>query len=49
MHAVGFTRYGGPEVLGVVDLPEPEPAEDEIRIRVAAATVNPADTLFRSW
>jgi NADPH:quinone reductase len=48
VYAVGFTRYGGPEVLGLVDLPEPEPGEGEIRIRVAAATVNPADTLFRS-
>ena len=48
MRAVGFTRYGGPEVLGLVDLPAPEPGEGEIRIRVAAATVNPSDTLFRS-
>jgi NADPH2:quinone reductase len=48
MHAVGFSRYGGPEVLGPVELPDPEPGEGEIRIRVAAATVNPADTLFRS-
>ena len=48
MRAVGFTRFGGPEVLGLVDLPIPEPGADEIRIRVAAATVNPADTLFRT-
>ena len=48
VRAVGFTRYGGPEVLGLVDLPAPEPGEGEIRIRVAAATVNPSDTLFRS-
>ena len=48
MYAVGFTRYGGPEVLGLVDLPDSEPGEGEIRVRVAAATVNPADTLFRS-
>ena len=48
MRAVGFSDYGGPEVLGPVELPVPEPGEGEIRIRVAAATVNPADTLFRS-
>jgi NADPH2:quinone reductase len=48
VRAVGFTRYGGPEVLELVDLPDPEPGDGEIRIRVAAATVNPADTLFRS-
>ena len=48
MRAVGFSRYGGPEVLGVVDVPVAEPGAEEIRIRVAAATVNPSDTLFRS-
>lgn len=48
MRAVGFERYGGPEVLGVVDIPEPRPGDGEIRVRVAAATVNPADALFRS-
>lgn len=46
--AVGFHRYGGPEVLEVVELPVPEPEPGQVRIRVAAATVNPADTLFRS-
>ena len=48
MRGVGFTCYGGPEVLDVVGLPDPEPGDGQIRIRVAAATVNPADTLFRS-
>lgn len=47
MRAVGFTRYGDPEVLGLIGVPDPKPAEGEIRIRVSAATVNPADTLFR--
>lgn len=45
---MGFSRYGGPEVLEVVDLPDPQPGDGEIRVRVSAATVNPADTLFRS-
>jgi NADPH:quinone reductase len=48
VRAVGFTGYGGPEVLGLVELPDPEPGPAEIRIRVAAASVNPSDTLFRS-
>ena len=48
MRAVGFTRYGGPEVLELVDVPAPVPGEGDIRVRVAAATVNPSDTLFRS-
>lgn len=48
MRAVGFREYGGPEVLEVVELPDPEPGPGELRVRVAAATVNPADTLFRA-
>lgn len=48
MRASGFNRYGPPEVLEVVELPDLEPAEGQVRVRVAAATVNPADTLFRS-
>ena len=48
MRAVGFYETGGPEVLRVVELPEPRAGEGEIRIRVHAATVNPADTLMRS-
>lgn len=48
MRAVAFRRYGGPEVLEVLELPDPEPGPGQLRIRVAAATVNPSDTLFRS-
>jgi NADPH:quinone reductase len=48
MRAVTFTQFGGPEVLQVADLPERQPAPGQIRIRVAAATVNPTDIGFRS-
>ena len=48
MKAIGLTEFGGPEVLKVVDLPEPQPAPGEVRIRVHAATVNPADITFRT-
>jgi NADPH:quinone reductase-like Zn-dependent oxidoreductase len=47
MRAIGFTEFGGPEVLKVVDLPEPEPGPGEGRIRVHAAGVNPTDITFR--
>ena len=40
MRAVTFSRFGGPEVLEVPDLPVPQPGPGEVRIRVAAATVN---------
>ncbi|MGE0687276.1 MAG: zinc-binding alcohol dehydrogenase family protein, partial [Dehalococcoidia bacterium] len=36
------------EVLEVADLPEREPGPGQVRIRVAAATVNPTDISFRS-
>jgi NADPH:quinone reductase-like Zn-dependent oxidoreductase len=45
---VAFNRFGGPEVLGVADLPVPEPRQGEIRVKVAAATVNPTDLGMRA-
>jgi NADPH2:quinone reductase len=47
MRAVGVSRFGGPEVLEVVELPEPLAGEGEVRIKVAAATVNPTDVGLR--
>jgi NADPH:quinone reductase-like Zn-dependent oxidoreductase len=43
MKAARFARFGGPEVLEVVDLPEPHAGIGEVRIRVRAAGVNPSD------
>ena len=48
MKAVGFSEFGGPEVLGLVSLPVPVPGPGEVRVRVAAAAVNPTDLAFRS-
>jgi NADPH:quinone reductase-like Zn-dependent oxidoreductase len=48
MKAIGLTEFGGPEVLEVVDLPEPQPGPCEVRIRVHAAAVNPTDITFRT-
>lgn len=48
MRAVTFSTFGGPEVLHVTELPTPEPGAGEVRVRVAAATVNPTDISFRS-
>lgn len=48
MRAVGFTEFGGPEVLRLISLPAPEPGPDQVRVRVAAAAVNPTDVAFRS-
>jgi NADPH2:quinone reductase len=48
MKAVGITEWGGPEVLHLVEVPDPEAGPGEVRIRVHAATVNPTDTVLRS-
>src|SRR3546814_11380337 len=48
MKAIGAHRYGGPEVLEVVELPDPEPGEGEVLVRVRAAAVNPTDTYVRN-
>jgi NADPH:quinone reductase-like Zn-dependent oxidoreductase len=47
MKAVVIPRFGGPEVLGVADLPARAPGPGEVRIRVAAAAVNPTDLALR--
>ncbi len=43
MKAVRFSRFGGPEVLKVVDLLDPHPGPGQVRIAVRAAGVNPSD------
>jgi NADPH:quinone reductase-like Zn-dependent oxidoreductase len=48
MKAVVFAEYGGPEVLHVADVPEPEPGPGQVRIAVRAAGVNPIDWKIRS-
>ena len=44
MRAVQIEEFGGPEVLQVADLPQPEPGEDELLVEVARAGMNFADT-----
>jgi NADPH2:quinone reductase len=44
MRAIQQARFGGPEVLELIDLPVPTPADGEVLIRVARAGMNFADT-----
>jgi NADPH:quinone reductase len=44
MRAVQITRFGGPEVLDVVDLPDPVPGDGEQLYEVSTAGINYADT-----
>lgn len=47
MRAIAITSYGGPDVLKLVERPEPQPSRGEVRVRVRAAGVNRADLLQR--
>jgi NADPH:quinone reductase-like Zn-dependent oxidoreductase len=43
MKAVQFKTFGGPEVLEIVELPDPHPGPGQVRIAVRAAGVNASD------
>lgn len=47
MRAVDCSEYGAPEVLQIVKLEIPEPAKDELLIRVHATSVNSGDVRIR--
>ena len=47
MRAVVIPRFGGPEVLRVMDMPSAPLAPDLVRIRVAASGINFADVQMR--
>jgi NADPH:quinone reductase-like Zn-dependent oxidoreductase len=48
MKVVGLMEFGSPEVLEIIDLPEPHPGPGEVRVRVHAVTVNPSDLAMRA-
>ncbi len=41
-------EFGGPEVLEIVELPDPQAGPGQVRIRVRAAAVSPTDTHIRA-
>src|SRR4051794_15940005 len=47
MKLVVAERYGGQEVLAIVDRGEPEPGAKDVVIRVKAASLNPIDFKIR--
>jgi NADPH:quinone reductase-like Zn-dependent oxidoreductase len=48
MKAVRIRSFGGPEVLELAEIEKPEPKDDEVLIRVRAASINPVDYKIRS-
>ena len=53
MKAIVQDRYGSPDVLHVREVDDPAPGPRDVRVRVAAASVNAADwhilAATRSW
>src|SRR5438552_17003106 len=46
MKAITYHRYGSPDVLEYEDIEKPAPGENEVLIKVRAASVNPFDWHF---
>src|SRR2546422_1507712 len=47
MKAIQITRTGGPEVLQLVELPEPKPKPNEALVKISACGVNFIDIYLR--
>ena len=46
MKAIVYTKYGSPDVLQLKDVEKPAPKDDEVLIKVYAASVNKYDWHF---
>ncbi len=48
MKAIVYKRYGGPDVLELVELPEPKVGQSGVMAHVIAAGLNPADVALQA-
>ena len=48
MKAIVCTRYGPPETLQFTEAAKPTPTDDEVLVKIRAASVNPVDRIFRA-
>jgi NADPH:quinone reductase-like Zn-dependent oxidoreductase len=49
MKAIVYTKYGNPDVLQLRNVEKPSPSDDEVLIRVLAATVTTGDVNVRGF
>jgi NADPH:quinone reductase-like Zn-dependent oxidoreductase len=49
MKAIVHCEYGGPEVLTLTDVEKPVPSDNQILVRVRAASLNPLDLVIRGF
>ncbi|MFC5181147.1 NADP-dependent oxidoreductase [Actinomadura harenae] len=47
MRAIQIDRFGGPDVLGLAEVPRPEPGPGDVLIRTIATSLNPVDDKTR--
>lgn len=48
MKTIQISQFGGPEVLQLVDIPDPVPGPGQVIVAAAACGVNPVDTYIRA-
>ena len=48
MRALYIKEYGGPEVMQIGELPDPEPKRGEVLVAIKASSINPVDWKVRS-
>jgi NADPH2:quinone reductase len=48
MKAIRVSKYGGPSVLKLEEVPTPQPGPHQVLVRILAVGVNPVDTYLRS-
>src|SRR6187397_1391710 len=48
MKAIQVHEFGGPEVLRVEEISQPQPGPGQVLVRIHAAGVNPVETYIRS-